>query len=97
MDTSTLNMDKLAHLAMLELSEPEQNALAADLQNILTFIKALEQLPQAEDWTAPESGCSLREDTVLPCVPGDALLGNAPKVRDGCFTVPRVLGTEEQP
>jgi aspartyl-tRNA(Asn)/glutamyl-tRNA(Gln) amidotransferase subunit C len=84
----------VARLARLGLSEDEMDRLAAELDHILDAMQALRQLdtsaipPTAQ--VIPLRNV-MRDDAVRPSWPLDDILRNAPATRDGQFLVPPVL------
>ena len=86
---------KVAALARLSFSDAELAALTAELAQILGYIEQLQQVetagipPLAH---AAELTNVFREDDLLPGLPREAALGNAPSRDDECFRVPAVLG-----
>jgi aspartyl-tRNA(Asn)/glutamyl-tRNA(Gln) amidotransferase subunit C len=91
---SRSEVQHVAHLARLGLSDDELARLEADLNHILDQYAILAQLDT--DDIAPtaqtiELENILRDDVVRPSLPVDAVLGNAP-ARDGDFiVVPAIL------
>jgi aspartyl-tRNA(Asn)/glutamyl-tRNA(Gln) amidotransferase subunit C len=90
-----VDIDKLAALARIRLSDAEKTAFAAQLGDILGFFQALQEVdvdgivPMAHpfDVEAP-----LRDDVPgEPWPPGRALR-NAPAARDNQVSVPKVVG-----
>jgi aspartyl-tRNA(Asn)/glutamyl-tRNA(Gln) amidotransferase subunit C len=84
----------VARLARLGLSDDEMDRLAAELDHILDAMQALRQLdtsaipPTAQ--VIPLRNV-MRDDAVRPSWPLDDILRNAPATRDGQFLVPPVL------
>ena len=95
MSITRSDVEKVALLARLQLSEAEIEQMTQDLGNILAYIDQLAELdtdavePMAH---AVELTNVFREDEVQPSLPREAALGNAPKADDECFRVPAVLG-----
>ena len=87
-------VEHVARLARLELSEAEKERLRSQLDAILTYIDKLRQLDT--DNVEPTSQAIpmvnvMREDEVRPCLPREAMLANAPE-REGDFVrVPRII------
>lgn len=84
----------VARLAMLEISEQEAALYTEQLNAILEYADKLKGL----DTKGVEPTAHVlplrnvfREDEVLPCLPRDAALANAPAEEDGMFRVPRVI------
>jgi len=84
----------VARLARLGLSDDEMDRLPAELDHILDAMQALRQLdtsaipPTAQ--VIPLRNV-MRDDAVRPAWPLDDILRNAPATRDGQFLVPPVL------
>lgn len=91
----TLNdMNKIAHLARLGLSDEEKSRYTDSLNNILGLIddlqavntQGIEPLAHAVDVTQP-----LRPDVVTESNQRDAYQQIAPAVQDGLYLVPKVI------
>ena len=88
------DVQHVARLARLGLTDQEMDLLAAELDHILDAMQALRQLdtsaipPTAQ--VIPLRNV-LRDDVSRPSWPVDEVLLNAPAVRDGHFLVPPVL------
>jgi aspartyl-tRNA(Asn)/glutamyl-tRNA(Gln) amidotransferase subunit C len=84
----------VARLARLGLSDDEMDRLAAELDHILDAMQALRQLdtsaipPTAQ--VIPLRNV-MRDDAVRPSWPLDDIVRKAPAMRDGQFLVPPVL------
>jgi aspartyl-tRNA(Asn)/glutamyl-tRNA(Gln) amidotransferase subunit C len=91
---SRSDVEHVAHLARLGLTEDELNRLEGQLNHILDQYEILSELDT--DDIAPtaqtiELENILREDVVRPSLPVEAVLANAP-ARDGDFiVVPAIL------
>jgi aspartyl/glutamyl-tRNA(Asn/Gln) amidotransferase C subunit len=84
----------VAKLARLRLSGSEVEAYQEDLNSILTYVEALEEIDTRR--VAPmshvmESKNIWREDTPTDTGRPEDLLTNAPMSEKGCFKVPRIL------
>ena len=84
----------IARLARLELSDPELETMRAQLDSILTYIDRLKVL----DVTGVEPTSHavplvnvMRDDEVVPCLPPEEMLRNAPDRVGEFFRVPRIL------
>jgi aspartyl-tRNA(Asn)/glutamyl-tRNA(Gln) amidotransferase subunit C len=94
---SRADVEHVAYLARLGLSEDELARLEGQLNHILDQYAILASVPT--DHIAPtaqtiELENILREDTVRPSLPVEAVLRNAPD-NDGSFiVVPPILGGE---
>jgi aspartyl-tRNA(Asn)/glutamyl-tRNA(Gln) amidotransferase subunit C len=88
------DVDKLARLAHLNVTEAERRELTRQLDRILAFAERI-RAPgtDAVQATAHLGGrCeALRDDRVLECLPREEVLGNAPDEEDGLIKVPRVI------
>jgi aspartyl-tRNA(Asn)/glutamyl-tRNA(Gln) amidotransferase subunit C len=87
-------VDKLAHLARLEVKPQEKEGLKKDLQKMIAFIEKLNEL----DTTGVEPLLFmtdevnvLREDVVIPSITREEALMNAPVKDDAFFKVPKVI------
>lgn len=87
-------VEHVARLARLDLSDAEKERMRSQLDAILTYIDKLRQLNT--DGVEPTSHAIpmvnvMRGDEVRPCFPAEAMLANAPE-RDGDFIrVPRII------
>ncbi|HVL88453.1 MAG TPA: hypothetical protein VM681_10700 [Candidatus Thermoplasmatota archaeon] len=83
---------KVAHVARLDLSEPETKRLAAEAEAILArFASDLAGHGDAARPPEPAAGADLREDVVVPSGAADAIRRNFPRERNGVALVPRGL------
>jgi len=87
-------VERIAELARLELTESERERMAAELSKILDFIAALDRLDlaaSAPSVFAPE-GTPLRADEPNGRrLATDAALAAAPEAEDGFFLVPPIV------
>ena len=85
----------IAELAKLSLSDEEAALYAEQLSEILAYAERLDTLdtasisPMAQAITQRNV---LREDAVLPSLPQQVALANAPRQQDGFFQVRPILG-----
>ncbi len=91
---SDLNLDYVANLARLALTEEEKREFARQLGDILHYVEKLRQVdvtgvepmahasPVFNVWAA---------DVVAPGLPVEAALRNAPARRDDTIVVPKVV------
>lgn len=88
------DVERLARVARLGLTEEEKERLQQDLSQILRAFEGLRQVPtEGVEPTAhlvPLQNV-LRADEVRPSLPREQVLANAPETRDGFFRVPRIL------
>ena len=88
-------VEKVAKLARLEITETEKAAFSEQLSSILSYVEQLKDV--ATDGIEPtatvlEQTNVFRDDTVRPSLSRDQALANAPDQQDGFFVVPRILG-----
>jgi len=84
----------VARLARLKLSEQELKCFSAQLSKILDYINQLNEVDTSsvEPMSHPlDLKNVFREDGVKPSLPRDEAMGNAPQSRSGFFLVPPVL------
>jgi aspartyl-tRNA(Asn)/glutamyl-tRNA(Gln) amidotransferase subunit C len=88
-------VDKIAHLARLELAETEKQEMIGDMNKILSFMEKLNEI----DTSAVEPLVYLsdevnvfREDVVKQEVTVEDALRNSPKHDDKYFLVAKVIG-----
>ena len=95
----TLNdIDRIARLARLDLSESVRGQMQTDLNAFFTVVEQMRAVDTAgvEPLAHPLSAVQdmplrLREDAVSEGDIRDAALRNAPDAQDGLFLVPRVV------
>ncbi|MDY6855947.1 MAG: Asp-tRNA(Asn)/Glu-tRNA(Gln) amidotransferase subunit GatC [Thermodesulfobacteriota bacterium] len=88
------DIEKVAELARLELSEEEKIIFDSQLNTILGYFEKLKELGTLSVQTtthASEINNVLREDKVGSSISNDESLLNAPDINGGCFRVPRVI------
>ena len=94
MEISKQEVEHVAKLARLDITESEKDAFSRQLSAILTYIEQLKSIdttgvePTA---TVLEQTNVFREDTVRPSLPVEHALANAPNAQDGYFQVPKIL------
>ena len=94
MKISKDEVEKIAHLARLDIDDSLKETLAGQLSHILDYIDTLQSVDV--QGVTPASGAAfmnnvLREDKAAPS-PGPAVtLANAPERDDDFYTVPRVV------
>ena len=92
-----IDIDHVARLARLELSDEEKERLREQLAVILDNAAkvgevATEDVPPTA-YAIPRSNV-LRPDELTPCLPLEEVLANAPEVEDDRFKVPRIVEVE---
>jgi aspartyl-tRNA(Asn)/glutamyl-tRNA(Gln) amidotransferase subunit C len=94
MEITQKEVEQVAKLARLELSEDEKGTFARQLSAILSYMDQLKTLdtggvePTA---TVLPTDNVFRDDQVQPSLPQEQALANAPDQADGFFRVPRIL------
>ena len=88
------DVEHVARLARLELGDAEIERMREQLNAILGYIDKLRELDVTN--VEPTSHAVplvnvMREDEVVPCVPTDAMLANAPDRVGELFRVPRII------
>ena len=89
-----VEVEHVARLARLELSEDEKERMTAQLDAILGYIDKLNALDtsRVEPTTTVIPMVSvMRDDVVRPSLDRDAALANAPDREDVFFRVPRII------
>lgn len=94
MSITAKNVDHVAKLARLQLSEADTERFTDQLNAILKYAEKLNELDT--DHVEPTSHPMplvnvMREDNVRPSWPIEGVLKNAPDEEDGQFKVPAVL------
>jgi aspartyl-tRNA(Asn)/glutamyl-tRNA(Gln) amidotransferase subunit C len=92
---SQKEVERVAQLARLELTDAEKTGFAEQLSHILTYVDQLqvvstEGVPLTSSVVIDKT--VLREDTPRECLSLDKALSNAPESHDGFFVVPKILG-----
>jgi len=89
-----IDIEKVAKLARLELSEDEKKMFGSQMEQILTYMEQLNRI----DTTGVEPMSHaipihnvFREDEVKVSVPQEEVLAIAPDQEDGHFKVPRII------
>jgi len=87
-------VEHVALLARLELTEEERQRFTSQLNSILEHFEQLRGIDTAgvpPMSHAIETASVLREDEPAPSLPTEEALQNAPDRSDDCFRVPRVI------
>lgn len=88
-------VEHVAQLARLDLTEPEKTLFGEQLTQILSFVEQLQEVstegipPTA---SVAEQTSILREDIPREGLSQEQALSNAPEASDGFFVVPKILG-----
>jgi aspartyl-tRNA(Asn)/glutamyl-tRNA(Gln) amidotransferase subunit C len=90
-------VEHVAKLARLALSNEEKERFAAQLSQILTYVEKLNELDtsgvEPTSHVIPLSNV-FREDRSRPSLPREKLLQNAPESEGGFFRVPKIIESE---
>ncbi|MBR2468390.1 MAG: Asp-tRNA(Asn)/Glu-tRNA(Gln) amidotransferase subunit GatC [Clostridia bacterium] len=83
----------VAKLSKLEFNEDEIDAFVENMDSIVGYVNTLSQIDTSgleEELTAVNLD-DLRQDEVQPSLPQESAILNAPKKRNGGFSVPQVV------
>ncbi len=98
MAISKKEVEYVANLARLSLTEEEKERFTDQLDHILEYIQQLNQL-DTKNVPATSHVLSIkniwREDEVTPSLPLSETLSNAPQASGNFFFVPKVIETQE--
>lgn len=89
-----IDVDQVARLARLGLSEEEKELFGKQLSAILDFANSLQKLDTKD---IPPTSHAIpmknvyREDRSIPCDNVDGIMANAPAEEDHMFKVPRII------
>lgn len=91
-------VERIAHLARLSLSEDEARAMAADLDTVLGYVETLRAVDT--DGVPPTAhveslATPFRADAPVPSLPPEAAVANAPAAAGTAFVVPPVIEGED--
>jgi aspartyl-tRNA(Asn)/glutamyl-tRNA(Gln) amidotransferase subunit C len=87
-------IDYVAHLARIELTDAERGLFGSQLASVLAYVEKLNELDTAAvEPMAHGMGLHnvFRDDVVQPSTPRAAMLANAPDQACGTYLVPRIL------
>ncbi|MCX8052802.1 MAG: Asp-tRNA(Asn)/Glu-tRNA(Gln) amidotransferase subunit GatC [Armatimonadetes bacterium] len=90
------DIESVAYLSRLELSEEEKDTLTGHINRLLENFEKLQELDTSE--VEPTSHVVpvfnvFRKDEPRPSLPVEEVISNGPQVEDNCFVVPRVVET----
>ena len=88
------DVEHVARLTRLALTEPELERMREELNSILAHLDTLRAVPT--EGVEPTSHAVdivnvMREDEIAPCLSQDAALANAPDRSGELFRVPRII------
>lgn len=84
----------IANLAMIDISEIEEEKYSKDLEQILTYAEILDNMDttKAYEFNNPINNTNkFREDKVKESINREELISNARDTENGMFKVPKVL------
>ena len=94
MKISRAEVEHVAHLARLHLTESELSKMTEQLGMILSYVQKLQRL-ETKDLTPTTHAISVcnafREDRVLPSLPQKVALSCSPRHNEEMFQVPRII------
>lgn len=91
-------VDHVADLAQIRLKGEERERVASELSRVLEYVAILDgaDIEGVEaSWHGPRASVT-RVDAPRPSLTRAQALANAPKVREGMFQIPRILGEGEE-
>lgn len=94
MRISKQDVEQVAKLARLEITETEKEAFTQQLSGILAYVEKLNRLKTTGvEPTATVLGQTnvFREDKARPSLPVEKAVANAPESSNGFFVVPKIL------
>ena len=94
MKISKEEVEHVAKLARLEITETEKEAFSQQLSGILTYMEQLKSVDTSgvePTATVLEQTNVFREDQVRPSLPVGKALMNAPESEEGYFVVPKII------
>lgn len=94
MSLTITQVEYIAALARLALTEEEKAQFAEQLSEILDYAAILQQVDTSAippTATVLPLRSIMRDDVVAPSLPVEDVLANAPAVEGGCFRVPAIL------
>jgi aspartyl-tRNA(Asn)/glutamyl-tRNA(Gln) amidotransferase subunit C len=90
-------IEAIAHLARLALTDDELERFGPELSTILDHVATLAEVDTTgvEPMThAVPTALRLRDDVAAPSLPVAVALADAPAVRDDCFEVPGIIAAK---
>jgi aspartyl-tRNA(Asn)/glutamyl-tRNA(Gln) amidotransferase subunit C len=94
MALSRKDVEKIAHLARLQVNEDQLSGLASQLSNILAFVEQMSNTDTAniEPMAHPfDAATRMREDVVTESNERELMQSIAPAVEAGLYLVPKVI------
>ena len=94
MGISKKEIAHIAKLAMLKLTETEEERLAKEFEKILEFMGKLDELDNENIKPATHVvhiNNVFRDDIIVDSYKKEIILENAPEMKDGYFKVPKIV------
>lgn len=94
MELTRDQVDYVAHLSRLALSDEERERFGPQLAGVLAYMDKLEELDTSD---VPPTDCVMglrnvfRDDVERPSTPRAAITANAPAKAHGCYLVPKII------
>ncbi|MBN2412562.1 Asp-tRNA(Asn)/Glu-tRNA(Gln) amidotransferase subunit GatC [candidate division KSB1 bacterium] len=95
MSVTIEEVEKIARLAKLSFSEEEKIKFTEQFNQILQYMEKLNELDTenvSPTFNVLDVNNVFREDKVKPWLTQEQALQNAPKKKNGLFSVPKVIG-----
>ena len=94
MNITREEVEKVAHLARLDLEDAELQSLTGQMDAILAYVEKLNELDT--DDIVPTAHAvpmenAFRDDIIKPSLPIEKVLQNAPDATEDAFKVPQVI------
>lgn len=87
-------IDYVSSLARLDLSSDEKTKIKGEIEKIIDYMDVLNTLDTTDvepmSHVLPVTNV-FREDVVVPSVPREEILANAPEADEGAFRVPKTV------
>jgi aspartyl/glutamyl-tRNA(Asn/Gln) amidotransferase C subunit len=90
-----INIDELAELARISLSEDEKRRMSEEMLDFVEFASCLARYPEPMDDRRSISLDSLREDVSTPSEYAELITRSSRNFADGLFCVPRTVKEDE--
>jgi len=84
-------LERIARLSGLQLSEEEKEILFSDLSRIVPYMERICTLDTSSAKRPPLSEAELRPDEAEGSTLAEEILKQAPQADDGMFTVPKIV------
>lgn len=91
-----IDIDYVANLARIELTDEEKSQFAVQLENVLCYFEKLEAVDVSDIEPMAHASAVYNvwdEDVAVPGFTVEEALLNAPEVREGQIVVPKVIET----